>query len=499
MKKNSLNSLFATLLTVTLTTACSNEDGTVPNFSYARDVLSPAASVTAGRPRDYGPLWVDLNGDDALDLVFMNHGLTPSFYVNEMRKTLHDSGAVAGIKTANWQYPQQADRHGGSCGDFDNDGDSDLFISHGAKRGDTLEIKFDELLRNDGELRFRDITKESGALNQKGRGRLGSWMDYDNDGWLDLYVGNFASDNVMYRNNGDGTFSDVTESTGLDIEGPRNAWADYDLDGHVDVLVAWPLTLMRNLGDGGFADVSRSSGLRPGLVRGSYTLAWGDFDNDGDVDPFIGSLKSKGRLMVNDGGTFRAFEVEHDWGFQADTTGNGATWGDIDNDGDLDLFISRSNRILLFENLEARDFRQHVMDLSDPVSIEHGGDIALGDYDGDGYLDLAVDTLGQHVLLHNEGDESSWLKIKFNGRQSNRMGFGTKVWATADQEDTAQLEIYREYTGDSGVFRSMGCGPMHLGLGTAKRVDLRVRWLSGVEHMIKNVDVNQTITITEPG
>jgi len=483
------------LLTL-LMVACTREPAEQPVYSDASGLLPAPESFRY--PPEYGPFWVDLNDDGWPDLVYMNHGAAPSVYVNNEGKGFTDRGNDTGIRTSNWQFPQQLDRHGGSCGDMDNDGDADLFIGHGAKRGETLGTKFDELLKNDGGLRFRDVTKKAGTLNEYGRSRVGSWMDYNNDGWLDLYVNNFASANVLYENNGDGTFSDVTKETGLGVPGPRAGWADYDLDGHVDVLVAWPLALFRNRGDGTFTNVSRPTGFEPSPVKGPYSLAWGDFDNDGDPDVFVNSFKSSAKLLVNNGGRFEPYGSEHDWGLSQGTTANGATWGDADNDGDLDLFVSRSDRVLLFENLGENGFQQRVFELPDSTRVARGGDLALGDYDGDGYLDLALDTKNRHLLLHNDASGQSWLMIRFEGRRSNRMGFGTKVWASGVQEDGADLQIYREYTGDSGVYRSIGCGPLHLGLGTAEHVDIRIRWLSGVEHTIEHVEVNQVVTVREP-
>lgn len=445
---------------------------------------------------EYGGLWADLNGDGWLDLVFMNHGV-PSLYVNRNGERFVDVTAESGVKAKQWTYPQEGDRHGGSCADYDNDGDVDLFITHGAMRGETLGIKRDELLNNDGNGRFRDVAREAGVTNPQGRARLGTWADYDNDGWLDLYVGNFESVNVLYRNNGDGTFADVTRDMNAGVTGPTPAWADYDADGDADVLVAWTLKMLRNPGRGPFADVTREAGLaRLPSPLYPYSLAWGDADNDGDLDVAFASPNPKNAVYRNQGGRFDAAAVlvleEHE-------RTAGTAWGDVDNDGDLDLLLSSSHRLRLYLNRGKAKFAEPIVLFEQPQALKAGGEIALGDYDGDGFLDAALATSDRHVLLRNTRSSGTWLQIRLRGTASNRQAFGAKVWV--QPRDAAGIDglQFREYWGDSGVYQSVGCGPVHFGLGGAARIKLRVLWPSGRETALDDVAANQVLDLEEPG
>ena len=264
----------------------------------------------------YGPLWGDFNGDGWIDLVFMNHGSMPSLFINRLGGSFVDEFDRSGIRSTGWLYPQQADRHGGACADYDNDGDVDLFIAHGAKRGETVGVKYDELLKNNGDATFQDASVDVGKLNVNGRARLPTWIDFDNDGWLDLYIGNQQSRNALYKNQG-GIFTDVSSEAGLDSHNAQShVWLDYDNDARMDVLLHWPiqtyiknLALYRNGSDGTFTDVTSESGPDWLPVPAPRGIARGDYDNDGDTDLFVASAyPNENRLYRNDGGIFSVLE-----------------------------------------------------------------------------------------------------------------------------------------------------------------------------------------------
>ncbi|MGH9921671.1 MAG: FG-GAP repeat domain-containing protein, partial [Nitrososphaerales archaeon] len=168
------------------------------------------------------PALVDFNSDGYLDIVLSNHIDTPHFYKNNADATFSDIYDSTGIiqeipegkghEFATWGYK---DQHGFAWGDYNNDGILDLYIAMGACEGTCFEEKFDYLYEGNGEGKFRDITSTAGTMNVNGRARSASWIDYDNDGYLDLFVINMWSDSVLYHNNGDGTFTDVTAVTGL--------------------------------------------------------------------------------------------------------------------------------------------------------------------------------------------------------------------------------------------------------------------------------------------
>jgi enediyne biosynthesis protein E4 len=451
-----------------------------------------------GRGELYGPFWVDLDQDRWVDLVFMRHGNNPVIYMNHeglyFRNEFAGSG-IRGVRRADWEYPQQRDRHGAACADYDNDGYPDLFLTHGAKRGDTIGIKYDELLHNQGDGTFREVSREAGVLNSEGRARWPTWIDYDNDGWIDLYVGNFAGPNVMYRNRGDGRFTEVSRRIGLHLAGHfRPSWSDYDGDGDADLLAAPPVGLFENRGPEGFVEVTRRAALED-AVKTPLSVAWGDLDGDRDPDLVLGSWGFASGLLVNRGGVFTA--AAGPLSRIVDRT-IAVAWGDLDNDGDLDLVITGDAGVRIVENRRGRLVARS-LDLGDGTVPSPIGGVALADYDNDGDLDVALEANARHYLLQNTRSGRSWLKIRFVGTASNRMGIGAKVEVTVRQRHGSLEDrvLWREYTGDTGYSRSTGCAPLHIGLGRAESVDVRILWPSGAETVLTDVPVDQEIEITE--
>lgn len=253
--------------------------------------ISDDRSLTWGNPA-----LVDFNNDRYLDIVLSNHIDKPHFYENNGDGTFSDIYDSTGIiqeipegkghEFATWGYK---DQHGFAWGDYNNDGKLDLYIAMGACEGTCFEEKFDYLYEGDGEGKFRDITSIAGTTNANGRARSASWVDYDNDGYLDLFVVNMWSGSVLYHNNGDGTFADITETAGLQkTTGEVSSWADYNNDGFMDLLVTGTkvkVRLFHNIGDGTFEEVTKYAGLRS--LRDARGVAWGDYNNDGWLDLFV--------------------------------------------------------------------------------------------------------------------------------------------------------------------------------------------------------------------
>ncbi len=228
------------------------------------------------------PSWGDFNNDGNLDLFVDNHyELAPLLYQNNGNGTFTNIQQNSGIVA-------EQDYHGSAWGDFDNDGDLDLFITIGASNGTDVGGKRDRFYLNTGAGHFRDITLLAGVPNAFGRGRSVAWGDYNKDGYLDLLIGNLDTPLVLYKNNGNGTFTNVTAQAGLNgLQYPECAFADYDKDGFPDILCVGdgPDILLKNNKYGKFKNVTGAAGLGP-LTHGKG-IAWGDYNNDGNLDLFI--------------------------------------------------------------------------------------------------------------------------------------------------------------------------------------------------------------------
>ena len=363
-----------------------------------------------------------------------------------------------------------------------------------------------------------------------------TFVDYDMDGYLDLYVGNylnfdpeyqiyFSPDafpgplayeglaDVLYRNNGDGTFSDVTDAAGVynpDGRAMGLTSSDFDNDGDMDIFVCNDNTenfLYQNNGDGTFVDVAFERGAAFGDF-GEATSAmgpdFGDYDNDGDMDVFVPDM-SYSCLYRNNGDRFE--DVTARAGIAevcGQYTGWATTFFDYDNDSHLDLYVTNGDphqmyteEDLLFHNNGDGTFSDASMSSGEYFThaefIGRGG--AFGDYDNDGDIDIAVANLhGPAVLLRNEGgNRNHWLLIKAVGTKSNRDGVGTRI--TAVVGGTSRI---REVKAGSS-YLSHNDPRVHFGLGSLTQVEtLTVRWPSGTVQILENVDADQVLTVREP-
>src|SRR5262249_13186940 len=234
------------------------------------------------------PIWGDFNSDGYLDLFVDNHFNVGSyFYENLGHGNFVNILGTTGLRHA-------GDRHGSAWVDFNNDGQLDLSITKGAKGGQTLGVKEDELYQNLGNSTFTDIAETAGVTNTWGRGRGVAWGDYDRDGYPDLLIGNLKTNLVLLKNNGNSTFTDVTSQAGLaDLQYTEMVFADYNNDGYPDIFGTVAATdkasaneiLLKNNGNGTFSNVTTQAGLLP--VIGGRALCWGDYNNDGYLDLFI--------------------------------------------------------------------------------------------------------------------------------------------------------------------------------------------------------------------
>ncbi len=482
--------------------------------------------------------------------------------------------------------------------DYNNDGLLDLYVLSGRYiDGVTDHSKPDgrdatnHLYRNNGDGTFTDVTQEAG-VGGKGFAMGVTVGDYDNDGYEDIYVTNWNS-SILYHNNGDGTFTDVTEKAGVQNNhwGIGAAFVDYDRDGKLDLFVgnylkfdpkvkkvfysaeafAGPLDyegdsnhLFHNNGDGTFTDVSERAGIAnpPGRAMG---VTVGDFDGDGWPDLYAANDQMESYLYHNNhDGTFTNVAIEQNvaYGTNGDTpSAMGPIFADYDNDDALDLFVSDMRYHRLFRNSPKEGFfidttadagiarvaGQYVgwgdsildfdndgwkdlfivngglhwlipmedsllrnngngtfTDISDEAGSyfrtkKVGRGACFADYDNDGYIDAFIVVLGgKGILLHAKPPAGSarnhWLTLKLTGTKSNRDGFGARIEAVA-----GDLRQMVENVPQAGYLSQNDPRP-HFGLGSHTQVDrLTIHWPSGTVQTLENVKADQILQVTEPG
>lgn len=380
-----------------------------------------------------------------------------------------------------------------SCiwGDYDNDGWLDLFVSNVSGTN--------WLYRNQGGV----FTRLTNFFTEHADSTASAWGDYDNDGWLDLFVANYHGlPNFLYHNNGDGTFSRI--SNGIVVTDAPGAsgcgWGDYDNDGLLDLFVSNPFStnnlnlLYHNDGNGSFTKVTNGPVVTD--VGFSYGCVWGDYDNDGWLDLFVANNGLKNFLYHNNGnGTFTKI-TSGDIVNDVANSYNGV-WGDYDNDGWLDLFVANfgGNNLLYHNNGDGTFTRQ-----TNGIIVNDGGasaGCAWADYDNDGALDLYVTNHGgNNYLYHNNHHTNSWITIKCIGTASNRSAIGARVSLRATIRGVSRWQ-YRQITGGDSI--SGGSLDAHFGLGDATAVELlRIQWPSGIAQEFTGLASNQILTVVEP-
>ena len=416
---------------------------------------------------------------------------------------------------------------GVSVGDYDNDGYPDLFLScYGPN----------VLLHNEGNGTFKDVTKKAGVAG-KHECSVGSvWVDYNNDGLLDLYVGNYltfdpeykyyyapdgfpgpmayeAEKDYLYRNNGDGTFTDVTEEAGIiDADGRAMGVGafDYDDDGFIDIYVANDHTmnyLWHNEGGKTFTDKGIYSGTafsQAGEATVSMSVDFSDFNNDGLIDMFL-SDDTYSSLYKNIGGG--VFIDQANASGIAMQTAQFVSWSscffDYDNDGDQDIFMTNGalkhlygQEDQLFENDGSGNFKDISGKLGSYFFEEHvGRGACLGDYDNDGDIDIFIVNLNDRgiFLRNNKGNSGNWIILNFTGTKSNRDAVGVKV--KIEYGGKYQIAQKRSTAG----YLSQNDPRLHFGLGNSEMIDkIEIRWPSGTFQVLENIKANQIVNIVEP-
>ena len=465
-----------------------------------------------------GSAWGDYDNDGDEDIVAVGTYQPHALYRNNGDGTFTDVAEQAGI----------ADPRGGwgsLFADYDNDGYLDLYITRGGWSGAAENT----LYHNNGDGTFSDVTHAAGVADPQSS-FCAAWADYDNDGYLDLYIadgviGDGAA-NVLYHNNGDGTFTNTAETAGVANTGNSlgTAWGDYDKDGYIDLHVVnfgQSNVLYRNNGDGTFTDVTPTTGMNLPATDAFVTFFL-DVDNDADLDIFIsnsgsfqafiagqitGTAPHDGDRQVlyrnNGDGTFT--DVTRESGLYHAFGAMGANFGDIDSDGYLDIYLAtgapqmgRLERDALFRNNGNGTFTDATLALG-LGSIGKGHGVTFGDVDTDGDVDIYVPVGGafigdqwRNLFYENAGAGNNWLTLKLVGVKSNRDGIGAKV--TLHVGDSV---IYREVSGGCG-FGSTNSLSLEIGLKAHTKVDtLEIVWPSGQVDTHRNLSINQKVVITE--
>lgn len=387
--------------------------------------------------------------------------------------------------------------------DYDNDGDNDLFVTR--LDGNNL------LYQNDGNLNFTNVTVAAGFSNFNILYTYGATFgDIDNDGDLDLFLSNKDvsgfTPNKLYRNNGDATFSDISLISGISLSGHLTFCAsffDYDKDGFQDIYMSNDRfvntnILYRNNGDSTFTDVSVASGA--GIAANAMSVTVDDFNYDGWLDIYITNTVEGNHLLKNNGdGTFDDIGIPS--GLSFNSIGWGANFFDADNDTDLDLYISSmiddpDSTLLTAAFYECQNDQTYLLSNTSGFDADEFKSFsnAIGDIDNDGFQDFVVANQApdNHSLWHNQSTGNNWLKVKLEGTQSNKNGIGS--WIEVYANNTL---MYR-YTICGEGFLGQNSATEIFGVGTATTIDyVKVNWLSGEEDVLTNVSPNQTLLIQE--
>lgn len=485
-----------------------------------------------------GNITDDFNNDGYLDIVTSGWDLNAHMHYckNNGDGTFTDMSEVSGLKylTGGLNLVQT---------DYNNDGLKDIFVLRGAWKRE-FGAEPNSLLRNNGDGTFTDVTKESGLLSFYPT-QTATWADFNNDGWLDVFIGNETYSSQVYNpcelfiNNQDGTFTNVASKAGAEIvafvKGVNSG--DYNNDGWMDIIISslnGVKILLRNDGlkNGAvhFTDVSIEAGLRDNNALTFSTWFW-DYDNDGWLDIMLCNYGFRGSLAPysaaealnlpdrsdvgkpllyrnNHDGTFS--NVSKETGLNKVAFAMGANFGDIDNDGYADIYLGTGNPDYkslvpnkMFKNIKGEKFID-VTTSARVGNLQKGHGVSFADLDNDGDLDIYVETGGaykgdtyQNALYVNPGqNNNNWIDVSLEGTTCNRAAIGAKIKVSFKEAGVSRM-LYKEV--NSGG--SFGANPLrqHIGIGSADIVEsIEITW-PGInkKQTLKNIKPNEYIKIKE--
>jgi hypothetical protein len=463
----------------------------IPSFTRMTNDLT--AMGTGGT----GVAWGDFDGDGNLDLFVAAN--TNRLYKNQGGSFILVTNSISlrnvGVRSVNWG--------GAAWGDYDNDGRLDLFESTG-------DGKTNYLYHNEGDGIFTII--DSPLFHKTNIVSLGcAWADYDNDGYLDLFVATRSpssggANDQLLHNNGDGTFTAITNSVVVqdNANSQSGIWCDFNNDGWPDLFVA-VLNGTRNLlytnnGNGTFTKITTG----PIATEGGNSVAgaWGDYDNDGLSDLFVSG--SKNHLYHNLGnGNFTEITTGIIVNDVADFDAV-CGWADFDNDGYLDLLVTGSKNYLYHNNGDGTFTKVSIPGLTTAATTGGAGGAAWGDFNNDGFPDIFVPVFdganllsSTNLLYMNNGNSNNWITIICQGRVSNWTAIGAKVRIKATVGGKTMWQM-REISGGGNYFAQSDLRAQ-FGLGDATNVDVvRIEWPSGIVQEFINIAARQFLTVKEP-